>query len=152
MNQDEIEAMYKEAAELDRAAAEGSEKEIEGAIEEATGAVVGDEQQQAPGAVKKAEGRQQRLLGSVGRTLMVAGRNILKSINTKPAERFDLTKSIEHEAMNEAASAAGGDAPVEDERDARSDETARNLAKWRLRRDVPLAILAWIGVLYIVLM
>jgi predicted PurR-regulated permease PerM/uncharacterized protein YjbJ (UPF0337 family) len=152
MNQEEIEAMYKEAADMDRAAAEGSEKEVEGAVEEATGALEGNEQQQTAGAEKKAEGKQQRLLGSASQTLMLVGRNILKSINTKPAERFDLTKSIENEALNEAVSAGNGDAPGEDEQKARSDAMARNLAKWRLRRDVPLAILAWLGVFYIVLM
>ncbi len=59
--------------------------------------------------------------------------------------------SVEKEALSDAIVSAN-DVSGEEDRATKTNEMTYNLAKWRLRRDVPLAILAWIGVLYIVLM
>ncbi len=153
MNQEEIEAMYKEAAEMDRAAAEGSEKEAAGAVQEAAGAVAGNEQQRSEGEAKKVEGRRQRLLGSVGHVLVMTGHNLIRTVNTKPPGESsgNIMNSVEKEALSDAIVSAN-DVSGEEDRATKTNEMTYNLAKWRLRRDVPLAILAWIGVLYIVLM
>ncbi len=153
MNQEEIEAMYKEAAEMDRAAAEGSAKEAAGAVQEAAGTVAGNEQQRSEGEAKKVEGRRQRLLGSVGHVLVMTGHNLIRTVNTKPPRESsgNIMNSVEKEALSDAIVSAN-DVSGEEDRDTKTNEITYNLAKWRLRRDVPLAILAWIGVLYIVLM
>jgi predicted PurR-regulated permease PerM/uncharacterized protein YjbJ (UPF0337 family) len=153
MDQEELEAMYKEAADLDRAAAEGTAKEVEGAVQEAVGVSEHNEQARAEGEAKKLEGRRISLLSSVGRTLFFAGRNILSTNNNIPARAA--TNVVAIDGPSDSLPDLLGPSVNESSEDERSrstaDEMTRNLARWQLRRDVPLAILAWIGVIYIVL-
>jgi predicted PurR-regulated permease PerM len=156
MDQEDFEAMYKEAIEIDRAEDGTVTREVRETISETTVVTVNDERpQQTEAAPEREEKSQPHLLGSIGQKLALAGENVLHTLNIKPVDPNDIEKkdrTEEIDAITTEETPANRPADDEEEEQLTKEETmARDLNKWRLRRDIPLAILAWLGVLYIVL-
>ncbi|HTK09659.1 MAG TPA: AI-2E family transporter [Ktedonobacteraceae bacterium] len=150
MDQEEFEAMYLEAKKIDRVEMEERAQEVEEMVQEAVVAMAASSEgpSQTEETPQRVEEHRQRLLGSVGQTLALAGRNILHAINTRPGDAPRLS-----DKRSSASIAAEYPLPQhdgEEEHATKAEEMAYNLTKWQLRRDIPLAILAWLGVLYIV--